>query len=302
MAFVDALEPRRLMSTAAVAAANLSTPTLCAEDDNVNVPLTVAKPSHHVSFTLEARHPAYAVGVDNTAANFCNCDQAPTVYKGPPQTVHLYDDHRGTALEVVIDPNFYRPGMEVRVGKQSVAGVTYVRLIRQIAGTDSYPQVLVMYADGNLRLKPQAAVDGTDPAFGSSVIVGPAAEQARPFAAVKSITYVPASDTFKVVYAQGGGSATLRVLEADRLVTRVRVNGNYAATPTLPFATFRSMFVQTANDDVDHVSWSNGALGEDSAILSFRGAASARRFIFRRDVRSEHNTSAPDIVVGNFSV
>jgi hypothetical protein len=156
-----------------------------------------------------------------------------------------------------------------------------------------------MYADGNLRLKPQAAVDGTDPAFGSSVIVGPAAESNRPFAAVKSNTYLPASDTFKVVYQQG--SATLRVLEADRAVTRVRVTGNYAATPSLPFATFRSMFVATANDDVDHVSW-NGAAGGtsgDEPILSF-SATAATQYLFARDFRSEHNTSAPDMWIGDF--
>jgi hypothetical protein len=137
------------------------------------------------------------------------------------------------------------------------------------------------------------------PGVRSSVIVGPAAESNRPFAAVKSITYLPASDTFKVVYQQG--SATLRVLEADRAVTRVRVTGNYAATPSLPFATFRSMFVAMANDDVDHVSW-NGAAGGtsgDEPILSF-SATAATQYLFARDVRSEHNTSAPDIWIGDF--
>src|SRR5947207_14509851 len=49
-------------SSAAIFSQNKSTPTLCAEEDNVNVPLAVTKGRHHVSFTIEAKHPKYVIG------------------------------------------------------------------------------------------------------------------------------------------------------------------------------------------------------------------------------------------------
>ena len=94
-AFVEALESRTLMSGAALAvAANLSTPTLCAVDDNVNVPLTVAKPSQHVSFTIEGMEFACTIfSMPNaetavrmakmTPSHFCFMPRSST-YIGPP--------------------------------------------------------------------------------------------------------------------------------------------------------------------------------------------------------------------------
>src|SRR3954470_6175497 len=48
-------------SSAAIFSKNQSTPTLCAEEDNVNVPLAIIKGRHHVSFTIEATHPTYVI-------------------------------------------------------------------------------------------------------------------------------------------------------------------------------------------------------------------------------------------------
>ena len=51
---------------------NLSTPTLCAEEDNVNIPV-----SGNVGvFVIEATHPTYEVGLDNCQADFRNCPPA----------------------------------------------------------------------------------------------------------------------------------------------------------------------------------------------------------------------------------
>src|SRR5258705_11436210 len=52
-------------SSAAIYTQNKSKPTLCAEEDNVNVPLAISKGRHHVSFTIEAFHPSYEIGVDH---------------------------------------------------------------------------------------------------------------------------------------------------------------------------------------------------------------------------------------------
>ena len=54
-------------------AANLTTPTLCAEEDNVNVPLLLPAASKRFSFRVEARHPGYPVTEDHRAPDFSNC-------------------------------------------------------------------------------------------------------------------------------------------------------------------------------------------------------------------------------------
>ncbi len=90
-----------------------------------------------------------------------------------------------------------------------------------------------------------------------------------------------------------GGSAILSVQEVDRTRARVGVTVNYGTTP--PFATFRSMFVEEGNADVDHLQWTDvfGALHDDG-ILMFPGGEGADWF-FHRETWSRHNTSAPDI-------
>src|SRR5205814_6670028 len=170
-------------------------PTMCAEEDNVNVPLFLPTPSSRFSFTVDARHPGYEVTQDHREPDFSNCPPAVSAGGGAQQTFAIYDDHAATAIVAVRDPNFHQPGMRVRVGAGSVADVQFIRVIRRIAGTDSWPEVMVLYSDGNLRLKAQASPAGVDPAFGSdrvfgsSVCVGPARVGERPVAGIKILTY-----------------------------------------------------------------------------------------------------------------
>ena len=296
---VETLESRVFLSAAAIFSSNSTTPTLCAEEDNVNIPMAIAKGRRHVSFTIEATHPTYAIGDDHRDADFTNCP-AGSPSNGPQETVPLYDDHATTAVVGVRDPNFQSPGMSVRVGDTVQNGIHFIRIIRRIANTDSWPEVLVLYSDGNLRLKPQAPEDGNDPVFGSSIIVGPAARADRPVASIKSVTYLPASDSLKVTYRHGG-VATLRIARMDRRVARVVVTGFYDARPNLPFATFRSMFVADGNTDVDHIRWHDSAGSHDESIMSFR-SASASSFFFGREIWSKHNTSAPDIFISHLKL
>ena len=295
---VESLESRLFLS-AAIVSGNGSTPTLCAEEDNVNIPMAIAKGRRHVSFTIEAVHPSYDIGVDHRDADFTNCPPGGPG-NGPQETVPLFDDHAATAVFGVRDPNFHQPAMTVRVGKTVASGIHFIRIIRRIANTDSWPEVLVLYSDGNLRLKPQAPESGNDPVFGSSVIVGPAARADRPVANIKSVTYVPATDSLKVVYRHGG-RATLRIARIDRRVARVVVTGFYDARPNVPFATFRSMFVEDGNTDVDHIRWSDSAGAHDESIMAFK-SASASLFFFGREIWSKHNTSAPDILISHLKV
>jgi hypothetical protein len=99
----------------------------------------------------------------------------------------------------------------------------------------------------------------------------------------------------------GGGSASLRLVRADREVTRVKVVGRYYSSPDLPFATFRSMFVADGNCDVDGVAWTEtSGAARDEGITGFRSGR-GEAFLFRRGARSGHNTSAPDLWVGDLA-
>jgi hypothetical protein len=296
-----ALEPAPSLA-GPIIAENLTTPTLCAELDNVNIPLSVPAPQFGLSFLIEARHPVYPIGKGVTVADFSNCPEMGPSDRGPQQTTHVYDDHVATAVQAVRDPNFHQPGMRVRVGKSTLRDVHFIRIIRKIADANSWPEVLVLYSDGNLRLKPQAPHGGADPVFGSSVVVGPASRGERPVAQIRSVTYVPARRTLRVTYAAGGG-AIMRILSVGRDLTRVSVNALYLASPGRPFAILRSMYVDDGNSDVDTVAW-QGAGGGSSGTASVRHfqAASEERFGFGRAIWSRHNTSAPDLWVGNLKL
>src|SRR5215475_11808157 len=75
----------------AVVVENASTPTLCAETDNVYLKLTSAAVRQ---FTIEATHPAYAgtIVADRTAPDFRNCDMsADPVHHAEPRRVTIYE-------------------------------------------------------------------------------------------------------------------------------------------------------------------------------------------------------------------
>ena len=273
-----------------VTAANRSTFTLCAEEDNVNIPLT----GRITSFVIEATHPTYPVPPDNCGPDFSNCPPAPPGFPFTPGVFKLFDDGE-TVVEAVREASWWRPnGMAAAVDdRPQVMDIHYVRIYRRIDGTSEYPQILVLYQDGNLRLIPQPPIGANSVCFGSSVIIGPAAPALRPFAEIVSVTYSSRSQSLEIRY-RDGGSAIIILRDVNRNLTRVQVNVNYP-TDTLPFATFRSMFVADGNADVDHVRWMDAAgVMRDDPIMTFTGGEGTEWF-FGRQTRSRHNTSAPGI-------
>jgi hypothetical protein len=278
-----------------VQAANATQVTACAEEDNVNVPLS-ANPNL-TSFTIEATHPRYSVDSVGCEPNHNDCPP-PAAPAGTfqPEVRKLYDRPDGV-IEAVREASWWRPnGMSVSVDDDPpFLDAHFVRLAKGIPGSPSeIPQVLVLYMDGNLRLIPLPPQGKPSVCFGSSVIVGPALVGARPIAEIERVRYTSRDETFAISY-RNGGMATLRLTEITREAARVRVYVSYPHKD-VPFATFRSMFVAAGNADVDTVEWldTTGARNFHEPVASFRGGQSDS-WLFLRTTPSVHNNSAPDL-------
>jgi uncharacterized repeat protein (TIGR01451 family) len=139
---------------------NRSYCTTCAEEDNINIPLYGAGISQ---FRIVATHPTYPFTTDNCAADFSGCGLttfAPQAVTCQP----LWDDGLNV-ITVCNDSDWWRPqAMTVTVGSNSLTGH---RLVwnRKIADEASWPEVLVWYQDGNLRLKPHPQPGRADVCF-----------------------------------------------------------------------------------------------------------------------------------------
>jgi len=293
-----------LSATDVATASNLTYPTIYEEEDNVHVALRPGSGRTISSFKIEARQPTYPIGVDHTEpGKFPPPGNDPVYHFSNPGTFQLYDDGI-TVVNAVREPTFWRPtAMSVSAVNKAGAVITqpsihYIQLYRKIDGASSWPQAAVIYTDSNMRLKPQPQLGRSDQAFGSSIIVGPAEDAKRPVADIRSLKYLAASNSLRVEYLNGG-SAILQLEAINRQVTRVGVTVDYDDDA---FARFRSMFVSNGDSDVDHVRWLDPAgTVHNDPILTYAGSA-ATEFLFTRDHWSIHNTSAPDIWVGNFVV
>lgn len=272
---------------------NRSYCTTCAEEDNINIPLYGPDISQ---FRIVATHPIYPFTTDNCAADFSGCGLttfAPQAVTCQP----LWDDGLNV-ITVCNDSDWWRPQtMTVMVGSDSLTGH---RLVwnRKIADEASWPEVLVWYQDGNLRLKPHPQPGRADVCFGSSVIVGPAVpDDLRPFVELESIVVDPEAMSLDATYLDGG-TAHLE-LAVDRTQAQVEVMAAYETAVSL--ATFRSMYVADDNADVARVETAVG----DYALLDLSAsdwsvawsALSGPRWFFYREAASNHNTSAPDILI-----
>jgi hypothetical protein len=275
----------------------------CAEVDNVNVPLFSRGNSEPISsYVIEARHPKYEFDEDFTEAVWTGWDdpeQEDFRFKHPGRFT-IYDDGV-TAVIAVRKAKWWRPHGMTAIGEQDTVLDAHRVVVHRRIGRE-YPEVLVLYQDGNLRLKPLPRVDqpGGVNAFGSSVVVGPAPTSDRPIAEVSAVQYLRDSNSLEIIYCSGE-SANLRLDAVTRESTRVEVKVNYATSPGVAFATIRSMYLADDNADVERVAWTGAdrQLG-DQHVTAF-GRVQGSEFLFKRDtVSTKHNTSAPDIWIGNF--
>jgi hypothetical protein len=192
---------------------------------------------------------------------------------------------------------FWRPDVvDFHVGGRNERGLHLVQLIKR--GPRGEVEILVVYpADGYWRVKPLPPKTLEDTAYGSSFLFGPVEEDTRPFVAIRSISFEPATLTFRLSFANGA-SGVLTVAETTPAITRLTLSLDPPVAADRPFAALRSMFVTPAQADVAVAAWP----GEKSAapILEF-GRINAPSARFGRIEQSRHNLSAPDLVFDEFA-
>ena len=210
-------------------------------------------------------------------------------------TRQIYNDG-STIIEVVhIDFWWLYPRaitIQLSTSAEQWTNVSYFRVYREIPGTaGSYAQVFVLYQDGNCRILtfPPPGIDWIP--FGSSVIIGQTNPLfPRPFASISRVLINPSTLSMAISYEEGGQAIlTLQPTEVSTVVTVGHVS--YNTNSSLPFVTFRSMWVSNGDADVDHISTPQGVW----PILTKWQNLTSLSVLFFRACISEHNTLSPDI-------
>jgi len=297
---------------------NASRPTLCAEEDNVYVKLTGPDIS---AFRIRAEHPPYLADIttDLTAPDFTSCDMSnDPSFAFEPRTTILYQDE---SIRLVGHRfgSFWRPEVvNFKIGTRSEPGLHLVQLLRrgiapgvkangqrvsESGGTGGNElEILVVYpADGYWRAKPLPPVFLDDTAYGSSFLIGPIAENGRPYVAIREIEFEPGTQTFRLHF-RNGSRGTLTVIEATRSGIDLSVTLDSPLPADRPFAALRSMFVTTRQADVAVAVWpqtppEQSAQAPIMDVKQIRAPAAR----FGRIEPSSHNLSAPDMVFDRFS-
>ena len=288
-----ALGPPALAAPASVRIANESVPTLCAEEDNVDLRLHGATVRR---FRVEALHPA-AVGTivqDITAPDFTDCTITDKEdFRFTPRTVVMHEDDRLKVVGITFD-KFWRPDrVPFTVGNRTEDDFHLVQLYHKEPGKEPYEFLVIYPVDGYWRLKPQPPASLSDIVYGTSMLVGPIEVMQRPIVNMRAIRFDPATLTFHLDFRLGG-SAEVKVAGLDRS----RVSLDVALSQPIsgrPFAALRSMYVTETNADGARVEWRAAGANrwQESPVMDFRGGEGIEMKLTRA-VPSRHNTSAPD--------
>ena len=264
---------------------NNSSLTLCAEDDNINIPIYYR---NLTKFRIVATHPTYLptdVTEGGKNCSNCLCIERATVQK------KIYDDGN-VIVETVRETSWWRNGESMNVsidGGNSSSDATYVRIYNKTFDTMNFPQVFVLYEDGNARVIPQPPLDSEEVKFGSSVIIGPAEDHAGRFIGIDCLKIDPLNLAMDVMYED---KTTAHVeLQANRNKNIVEVSNITYDTYDHPFASLRSMWVKDGNADTDHIRTEEG----EFPIMGKWTKLEGTWWEFFRKVPSVHNTYAPDI-------
>ncbi|MBV8837350.1 MAG: hypothetical protein JO000_12480, partial [Alphaproteobacteria bacterium] len=188
----------------AVDVQNASTPTLCAESDNVYLKLASPEVRH---FVIESTHPNYigTIVVDRSAFDLHNCPEltAAPIISEKPRRITIYEDEQWQLIGLTI-PNFWRKTVvPVRVGDRVEGSVQLLQLWTR--HQDRAEEVLVLYPqDGYWRARPLPPVNLKWSAYGSSFLLGPIETEGRPFVNIREVVFDPVTRAFRLQFARGG--------------------------------------------------------------------------------------------------
>jgi hypothetical protein len=233
--------------------------------------------------------------------NFTNCNQgtaAPANAPAPPPNAELFND--GTLIVKTFGETGWWRGRTMRVSVRQSNGTWKSSeahrfdIHRKIDGENSWPVCFVVYQDGNVRMKPQAKIGKGDPVFGSSIIIGAAAQASRPFVDIKEVLIDPRYSSIQLLYTTG--TPATMTFSVNRTYAKLVVNFTPSAGRT--FATLRSMFVADDNCDVGRIRFGSNDEHVLARVNSTNKQLPGSVFNFyRKVVSTKHNTSAPDFQV-----
>ena len=268
---------------------NDSSTTLCAEEDNINLPLYY---KNITAYRIIATHPTYLLTemIDKGK----NCTNCPNYVNFTTQAQKIYDD-KNVIIETVIETPWWRQGHGMNVsikGDIPNHNVTYLRIYKLINETDGdYPQVFVLYEDGNARIIPQPPIGMKKVTFGSSVILGATEKQERHFVDIDLVDVDPKNLSMDILYKDKTRSHV--ELQVNRAQNTVEVSKITYDTSSHPFARFRSMWVKDGNADIDHIRTQD----EVFPIIGTPTKLNGTWWQFFKTVPSIHNTYCPDIKI-----
>ena len=129
--------------------------------------------------------------------------------------------------------------------------------------------------------------------FGTSVIVGKSnPHDLRPAASIKTLTFDPKTFEMTLIYYDGSASKLTLTYTVSETSLEVMDMAFSSSNKKLPFATFRSMFVDFGNMDSDSVQSNTGG---PEHVLGAWSKLSGKEFLVFRSVESRHLTQSPDI-------
>lgn len=284
---------------------NFSTPELCAEKDNIFLPLSAPAIK---SFAIEAVHPAYigALKSDHWTPDWTSCDMTHDPRFGANARRITFWETPEFWLVGYSFPSFWRPArVPVSVGARTEEGLHLVQLWMRYR--ERAEEILVFYPpDGYWRFRPLPFADMRWTAYGSSVLIGPVSVEERPVVDIKSVAFDPKTLTFRLDFVHGG-AADIHISAVDQDHISIAVSYEGALPAGAPFAALRSMYSNLELSDTAQVAWrgvdSKGAsqnFWSEAGVMEFKGA-NVQELWARRPVMSRHNTSAPDIGFRDFS-
>lgn len=274
---------------------NLSHPTACAEEDNVDLEFMS---SAIVGFTVRATQPSYIANISSELSkpDFRNCPTGGGAPSAAPQKVMLY---QSPAVQLVgyRFAHFWRSNaVPVSVGERREVGLQLLQL--WVKYNETREEILAFYPpDGYWRLRPLPYSATRRASYGSSIVIGPVERAARrPYVAIKRVVFDPRDRSFRLDF-DGGGSARLKLLGIDRQECALSVVFAGPFPRGRPFAAVRSMFVDERHADAARIAWQPDDATQ--GILSFKTRRVSRMWI-GRTAESMHNNTAPDLSIGNF--